>query len=125
MADQRRTVIAKKNFLNAYAKSNGVISRACEESGVDRKSVYDWKKHDDDFLIAMEMVIDTQIDYVESKLLDRIEEGDADQLIQFYLKAKAKQQGYGKDSVDVTSGGKPIENITVIKMVEIKKEENE
>jgi hypothetical protein len=80
-------------------------------------------KEDDGFRMDVENAEPLQVEFVEHALLKRIKEG-SDSSIQFYLKTKGKKYGYGTQ-IDVVTNGESINQISVLKLIEIKKENNE
>lgn len=92
----------KKRFLIELAKSKGIISMACENTGIVRNSFYQWLKKDTAFKKEVENVNEQTIDFVEGQLFklisgakygDKIVPPDTAAII-FYLKTKAKSRGY-------------------------------
>lgn len=79
--------------MQAYKNSLGIVSAACEMAGVSRMTYNRWIKADEDFAAKIKDMADFQCDFVESKLLKKIEEGDTTAII-FYLKTKGKKRGY-------------------------------
>ena len=107
MATYEQTVQNKKIFLEALESHKGIITDACKATGIGRTTVYDWKDADPEFKKALEEINETVIDFVESKLFQKIEgvymqDSDnevyktppSDTAIIFYLKTKAKKRGY-------------------------------
>lgn len=102
----------KKRMLEALDESHGIITRACQIAQVGRTTFYEWLDADPEFKAKYEAVNESAIDFVESKLFEKIngisvrkgvnEEGEdtvydlppSDTAIIFYLKTKAKKRGY-------------------------------
>lgn len=93
MTDNPTTEARKEKFLQAFKNSLGIVSAACEVAGVSRKTYYRWTESDEEFAEKVKDMGDFQCDFVESKLLKKIEEGDTTAII-FYLKTKGKKRGY-------------------------------
>jgi hypothetical protein len=120
MSANKKTTEARKSiFLEALKKNLFIVTAACEATGIKRQMYYDWIKNDPQFKLDVDNLEDMQIDFVETQLLKRIKEG-SDSSIQFYLKTKGKRAGFGTQ-IDVTTNGESINNITTIKLIEIKK----
>lgn len=85
--------LKKKNFLQAYRQSMGVIKTACNEAQISRQTFYNWIESDEEFRQAVEDVNEETIDFAENALKKRIAEGDTTATI-FYLKTKGKSRGY-------------------------------
>lgn len=98
----------KKNlFLSHYEKHLGNISRACADTGIDRKTFYNWLNGDDDFKNRVDELNEQTIDAVESALMEQIKDGNTTATI-FFLKTKGKKRGYvEKHDVEV-SNNEPI-----------------
>lgn len=92
------------------------ISEACRQAEITRATFYTWYKDpESDFKQRVDEMHESQVDFVESKLLQRIREG-SDASIIFYLKSKGKERGYG-NNIDVTTNGKDISTIKIIKII--------
>lgn len=82
----------KSEFIGSLKASGGIISVACEAIGINRATYYYWYNHDSDFKEKVDEVTETQIDYVENKLMQLINSGDTTATI-FYLKTKGRSTG--------------------------------
>jgi hypothetical protein len=89
----KRTVAAKAKMLEALEKSLGIVTVACKMTGIARKTFYEWKKLDEDFLASVNEIQDVTLDFVENQLLSNIKNGNSAEVI-FYLKTKGKNRGY-------------------------------
>ena len=83
----------KEDFLNYLRRSMGIITVACDNAGVSRATVRNWRLDDPEFAAAFDEITEMQLDFVESSLLTKIKEGDTAATI-FYLKTKGKRRGY-------------------------------
>jgi hypothetical protein len=101
----------KKRFLEILKQSRGIISSACESVDMSRQTYYNWLAADPDFAVAVDEVQESMIDFVESKLMQKIngiecmtDKGDvyelppSDTAIIFFLKTKGKKRGYVEKS---------------------------
>ena len=77
----------KEKFLEALVNGYGIIATACEAIGIGRSTYYRWYNADPDFRERVDEVTETQVDFVESKLMQAINAGDTTATI-FYLKNK-------------------------------------
>jgi predicted house-cleaning noncanonical NTP pyrophosphatase (MazG superfamily) len=107
----------KNKLIKAFKECMGIIKCACEKVGTTRQNFNTHYRKDEEFKKAIDDILEEQIDYVESKMLNGIEKGN-DKLIQFYLRTRGKHRGWG-ESTDITSNGEtinttPIINIQVI-----------
>jgi hypothetical protein len=115
----------KKEILESLEKHKGIVTTACASIGLARSTYYDWVSSDPDFSAAVDEIRETAIDFVESKLMEKIEgitmldkEMDSetvtyrlppsDTAIIFFLKTRGKKRGYiertevtGKDGADL------------------------
>ena len=83
----------KQAFIDNLKKSGGVICVACECTGINRSTYYRWRESDKQFADDVDEVMDAQVDYVESKLMELINAHDTTATI-FYLKTKGKKRGW-------------------------------
>lgn len=83
----------KNQMIEALKKTLGVVTPACEIVGIARSTHYRWITEDEDYKKSVEELLDFQIDFVESKLFENINNGDTTSTI-FYLKTKGKKRGY-------------------------------
>ena len=74
-------------------KTMGNVSESCSIAGISRQIFYNWMDKDPEFAEAVEEVNEANVDFVESALLQKINDGDTTTII-FYLKTKGKSRGY-------------------------------
>lgn len=103
--------IIKKQMIEALKKSLGIVSTACENCDISRQTHYRWLSEDEDYKSQVEDITESSIDFVESKLFEKIdgitvqtinakglpviyEQAPSDTAIIFFLKTKAKKRGY-------------------------------
>lgn len=89
------TDFKKKAFQEAYKKTFGNVTQTCNAIGIDRTTYYDWIKKDPKFKKQIEELEPEErfMDFLESKLVEKINGGDTTSII-FALKTKAKKRGY-------------------------------
>jgi hypothetical protein len=85
----------KKAMLEALEKSLGIVTTACKAVGVARVTHYEWVKLDEEYKAKVDEIMEVQLDFVENKLIDRINKGDTVAII-FYLNSKGKARGYNR-----------------------------
>jgi len=112
---KKRPEIYKEKLLQALERSLGLVTPACKEVGISRKTFYEYYKLDPDFKAAVDDINEITLDFAENQLLKKIKEG-SERSILFYMKYKARKRGYS-DSLDITSGG---DKITEIKLIQVK-----
>ncbi len=98
----------KETFLIALENELGHISNACKSANIHRRTYYTWIDKDEDFKQKCEDVQESFLDLAESKLLEKINDGDNTCII-FFLKTKGKSRGYiEKQEVELV---KPFDRI--------------
>lgn len=113
--------VTKDMILIALEEHKGIVSYACKSIGLARSTFYNWLATDEVFKAAVDEIQDVALDYVESKLFEKIdgvkvkkgdEESDvydvppSDTAIIFYLKTKGKKRGYvEKTELDANHSG--------------------
>lgn len=113
-----KTDANKKKFLEALTDAKGIVMTACAATGLSRSNFYQWCELDADFKAKVDDIQEVAIDFVESKLMEKINgvsmvtgEGDiyqqppSDTAIIFYLKTKGKKRGYVERTEVEQSGG--------------------
>lgn len=83
----------KEVFIDNLKASGGIICVACESTGINRSTYYRWRSADKDFADAADEVMEAQVDFVESKLMELINARNTTATI-FYLKTKGKKRGW-------------------------------
>lgn len=85
----------KRAFLQTLKDTFGNIAQACDACKIGRSTYYLWMRED---IVFNQVVRDLEmperrIDFVESKLMQKINSGDTIAMI-FFLKTQAKHRGY-------------------------------
>jgi len=83
----------KKNLLEALELSLGVVTTACKNAQVSRKTFYQYCSEDKEFKDAVDDIQEVALDFAESSLHKQIKEGIPSSTM-FYLKTKGKKRGY-------------------------------
>jgi hypothetical protein len=83
----------KKAMIEAMRASLGIVSTAAKQAGINRNTHYTWLKDDPEYAEAIDDISEAAIDFAESALHKKIQNGDTTSII-FYLKTKGKQRGY-------------------------------
>jgi hypothetical protein len=103
----KKTVANKKAMIQALELSLGIVSKAIRTLGtINRSTYYDWLKDDSVFKSEVNYMLELKRDYVESKMMELIENNNAQAIIEAN-KTLNKSRGYG-NSVDITSDDAPI-----------------
>jgi hypothetical protein len=83
--------VKMRDFLMILEKSLGLISLACQQAGIDRRTYYNWREKDEWFREISDQVIEEQRpvvnDLAEHGLLSLIREKNVPAII-FYLKTR-------------------------------------
>lgn len=88
----------------------GIVKSAAKMARIEPQTHYIWMKRDKRYAERAKEVGETQTDFVESKLMQLINEGNPAAII-FYMKTKGKNRGYterteitGKDGEGLLTG---------------------
>ena len=78
--EQKRELSAKelrqREFLRAYCSNNYNVAAACRSIRLNSKQFYRWKKSDPSFVENLKISQDELTDYLKSKLLKLVDEGN-------------------------------------------------
>ncbi len=104
-ASEQRMEKQKKDVLKALKTTMGNVSLSCEKVGISRFAFYRWREEDSDFNREVEEINERTLDFVESKLMQGIQDGNARMII-FFLSTKGRKRGYGqtKEQTEKESG---------------------
>lgn len=80
-------------MIEALEKSLCVVTTACKQVGIDRKTHYNWLKRDKKYAEEVENLQDITLDFAESQLHKQIKDGNTTATI-FLLKTRGKKRGY-------------------------------
>lgn len=139
--ERQSTIVRKKAMVKALESSLGIVSTALTEAGVGKTQFYQWLKDDAQFNRDVAAVADRTLDFVKSKLFERINGYKAPDIlhiqskgkiitkevikyyppdvkaITYYLDRKGKEDGFG-NTIEVTGkGGAPLIPITKIEII--------
>lgn len=87
----------KQRLLSSLRQHKGIVSTACRAASVPRRTYYQWLRTDNGFRESVEDIGEEAIDFVESKLMEKIEAG-AERSIIFFLKTRGKGRGYSEQT---------------------------
>ena len=119
-----KTMSKKRNetasrIIEAIKESNGLLTLAAKKAGLHYATVWQYTQ---DFPTVKQAVIEAKekmLDFTESKLYEKIKEGDNAAII-FYLKTQGKKRGYIERQEVTGEGGKPISYEFTVKDAETK-----
>lgn len=90
--NQRNKEITKEKYIEKLIEKNGVNDAARKELGLSYNVYYNWRKTDPDFDKAVREIMQKQVEYVESKFMQKVMEGNVSCLI-FYMKTHGWREG--------------------------------
>ena len=112
MGKKERT-LKKDTLLQALESSLGIVSTACNRTGISRSSFYKWYKEDEEFRQKVDEIDNEKLDYVETKLFKNIE-NEKEKSIIFYLQHKGHKRGYvQRQNINLTSNEEDIKKIEI------------
>jgi hypothetical protein len=83
----------KKQLLIYLKRSLGVVTAACDATGISRQTHYRWYSSDNKYRDKVDDIGNVALDFAESKLYESIKKGCPASII-FYLKTKGRDRGY-------------------------------
>ena len=105
--------LKKDTLLQALENSLGIVSTACNRTGISRSSFYKWYKEDEEFRKKVDEIDNLKLDFVESKLFKNIE-NEKEKSIIFYLQHKGHKRGYiQRQNINLTSNEEDIKKIEI------------
>ena len=104
----------KKIILEVFEKILGFVNKTCEQLDMSRYTFNNYIKNDPEFKEKISEIYNVQCEFVESKLFDKIREGDTT-AIMFYLKHKGHIRGY-KESDNLLNSPSSLGSVTIIKL---------
>ena len=91
--EQKRLKGRKLAMFESLKKELGIITAACNSTGLSRQTHYRWLKEDENYKIWIDTVPDVCLDFAENALFKLIQDRNVAATI-FYLKTKGKKRGY-------------------------------
>lgn len=113
MVTAESTVKMKAAMLEALKASFGIIARAAEQVGIHRTTHYTWMEDDPEYKAAVAELKEYKKDFIESKLIKLINEGDTAATI-FAAKTQLKDRGYIERTELTGADGKDLIPINII-----------
>ena len=105
--------LKKETLLEALENGLGIVSTACNRTGISRSSFYKWYKEDEEFRKKVDDIDNVKLDYVETKLFKNIE-NEKEKSIIFYLQHKGHKRGYvQRQNINLTSNEEDIKKIEI------------
>ena len=109
----------KQAMLKALKSSFGIVAKASEQAGINRTTHYLWLEKDKDYAKQIRDLKEYKKDFIESKLLNLISNGDTAATI-FAAKTQLKDRGYVERTELTGENGKdlgtmiPVINLNVV-----------
>ena len=82
-----------QRIADVYNKKAGNVSATCSALNISRSVFYKWRNKYPKLDELLKETDEAMIDFAETKLYEKINDGDTTSLI-FYLKTKGKDRGY-------------------------------
>ena len=119
----------KNNIVNAMINTFGNVSEVCKQMNISRQTFYNYYNNDLEFKEQIDDIKNIALDFVESKLIGKIKEGDIVAIL-FYLKTQGKKRGYVERVENeitiqqpvVIDWSEPIQEAEEVKTIELKQE---
>jgi hypothetical protein len=106
-----------ERLVLTFIKKAGSVSDTCAAIGISRQTFYRWMQETPELETEIENAKEALIDFVETKLLESIKEGNV-AAIMFFLKTKGKGRGY-VERTEITGGdGERLFEVQVINRIE-------
>lgn len=123
----------KKKTLEALILTKGIVSSTCTKVNISRSTFYNWCNDDTDFKAAVDEINEAAIDFVESKLLEKINgitvqtynskgepviyaQPPSDTAIIFFLKTKGRKRGYSERLLVGDDPENPLPQVTIFQI---------
>lgn len=101
-----KETLTVKEVADAVYAERGFLFYAAKRLGVDPKTIRNYAKKHETVRDAITQARENSKDLAESRMLERIDEGDMSAII-FYLKTQAKDRGYvERQEMTGAEGGK-------------------
>lgn len=90
--DRNLLSYSQRRFIAKLGEYKGIISKACKASEVSKEAVYRWRDRNANFRVLMERTNDNVVDYVNSLLMDKVDDGNLN-AIRFFLEKNDPRYG--------------------------------
>lgn len=122
----------KNNIINAMINTFGNVSEVCKQMNISRQTFYNYYNNDLEFKTQIDDIKNIALDFVESKLIGKIKDGDIVAIL-FYLKTQGKKRGYVERVENeitiqqpvVIDWSEPVQEVEEVKAIEIKEDNKE
>jgi hypothetical protein len=122
----------KSNLIDCMIKNLGNVTEVCKQMNIARQTFYNYYNNDIEFKEQIDDIKNIALDFVESKLIGKIKDGDIVAIL-FYLKTQGKKRGYIErneteltiQSPVVIDWSEPIQEAEEVKAIEIREDNKE
>ena len=122
----------KSNLIDCMIKNLGNVTEVCKQMNIARQTFYNYYNNDIEFKEQIDDIKNIALDFVESKLIGKIKEGDTIAIL-FYLKTQGKKRGYvERQETEITiqqpvviDWSEPMQEAEEVKAIEIKQDNQE
>lgn len=90
----------KEDFLKAFENNHALVLKSCREVSMSPPTLYKWLDNDEEFKTRYEEIKKLNVEKVESKLFEAIDNGDMS-AIKFYLNTRGGYTEKQEVQVDV------------------------
>ena len=101
-----------QQMIEVIQDAKGILTVAARKLGCSRNTLYRYMQKYATVQDAYDEANESNIDFVETKLMEQINKGNITAII-FFLKTKAKHRGYVERQEFSGPEGKPIETIRI------------
>lgn len=108
MVTPESTAKMKSAMLEALKVSFGIIAHAAQQVGISRQTHYGWLEDDPEYKQSVVDLKEYKKDFIESKLIKLINEGDTAATI-FAAKTQLKDRGYVERTELTGADGGPVQ----------------
>lgn len=114
--------VTQEQFFEKLEENKGGVYKTCSDLGISYNRYKKWREEDPNFTDKVLDIKNLTTQWVESKMFDKIEEGDGN-MIRFYL---GSQAGYNSGlNVNVSTAGVVDIQATIKHMIEQLSEDEE
>ena len=94
-------------FLQSLREKMGIASLACSQTGISFSTYANWRLSDPQFETSVQEIEEAALDFVETRLFEKINQGDV-RMIRFFLETRGKKRGYVTKSESAPKAFLPV-----------------
>lgn len=107
-----RGAFRKNLMISALIKSSCIVTQASKKIGITPQTHYNWIESDKEYAEKVSKLDNYVLDFVEGKLLQSINQGDAGNT-RFFLSCKGKARGYGLEKKSENTSSQTSEQTNI------------